>query len=95
MGNGNNTREFVDYIVPPKKVWIRILDPEDAKKPRKDPIKVSGTDGNLTYVGYQTIGTMTILVFDRFAGSGRKTSVERFSVNAASILYMDLMEPRE
>jgi len=88
MANGGK-QEFVDYIVPPKKVWFKSWNPEEQK------IKSSGTDGSLTYAGYQAIGTMTILVFDRIKEAGKKTTAERFSINAASVLYMGVMEPRD
>ena len=80
--------EYKEQLKPGNKVWIRMVDPEN---PAKAYITV-GADSELTYSGYQHLGTATFMIFDRVTGKGKKTSIETMTVNTLDIRHVGLID---
>ena len=76
-----DAEEVVDNIVIGKRAWFKVLDPDS-----KTGTVMMGTDGELTYAGYQVIGNQTFLVLDRSDGVGKKSKVSTFGINASHVL---------
>lgn len=85
------TKEYVEHLSPGNLVWLKVLDPDpdmSKKKTTKPPVAYLGMDGDLTFAGYQVIGGVTFLVVDQVVGgTGKKTQLQTFSINASHIVY--------
>ena len=92
-----SAQEFKEYLVPGKRVWLTVEDPDTAREGSQSKTKMTvryGVDGDMVYQGYQVLGTTTFLLFDRIEGTGRKTQSHQnpVTINANRVLYLGVID---